>query len=160
MKQIRAPIQFRFLSCLPYLIPMMGAIAFTGQSFLAFPFTFKIAVGISPLLQIFYSNSFIPFATFFTLFLAVVRNIKINHFLRYNTMQAILLDICVMLAGLIMQYLPMYITTSFIGSWMELFILMNALYAILYCMCNCLSGVYPEIPIITEAVYAQVRDTN
>ena len=28
---------------------------------------------------------------------------------------AILLDICVMLAGLIMQYLPMYVTTSFIG---------------------------------------------
>ena len=113
---------------------------------------------ISPLLQIFYSNSFIPFVTFFTLFLAVVRNTKLDHFMRYNTMQAILLDICVMLAGLIMQYLPMYITVSVIGDMMEIFTLMNALFAIGYCMWNCLKGQYPEIPIITEAVYAQVRD--
>ena len=56
------------------------------------------AVAISPVLQVFYSNSFIPFITFFCLFLAVVRNTKLNHFLRYNTMQAILLDICVMLS--------------------------------------------------------------
>ena len=41
-----------------------------------------------------------------------MRNTKLNHFLRYNTMQAILLDICVMLAGLIMQYLPMFLTVS------------------------------------------------
>jgi len=123
-----------------------------------FPWTFKVAVLISPLLQIFYSNSFIPFVTFFTLFLAVVRNTKLNHFIRYNTMQAILLDICVMLAGLIMQYLPMYITVSIIGDLLEIFTLMNALFAIGYCMWNCLKGQYPEIPIITEAVYAQVRD--
>lgn len=136
----------------------MGAIAFTDQAFMVYPWSFKIAVGISPLLQIFYSNSFIPFVTFFTLFLAIVRNVKLNHFLRYNTMQAILLDICVMLAGLIMQYLPMYITTSFLGDFLEFMTLMNALFAIGYCMWNIIQGQYPEIPIITEAVYAQVRD--
>ena len=136
----------------------MGAIAFTDQAFMVYPITFKIAVAISPLLQIFYSNSFIPFVTFFTLFLAVVRNVKLNHFLRYNTMQAILLDICVMLAGLIMQYLPMYVTTSFLGDFLELMTLVNALFAILYCMWNVIQGQYPEIPIITEAVYAQVVD--
>jgi len=156
--KIRADFQWRILSCLPYLIPCMGAIAFTDQAFMVFPWTFKVAVLISPLLQIFYSNSFIPFVTFFTLFLAVVRNTKLNHFIRYNTMQAILLDICVMLAGLIMQYLPMYITVSIIGDLLEIFTLMNALFAIGYCMWNCLKGQYPEIPIITEAVYAQVRD--
>ena len=98
----------------------MGAIAFTGEAFMAYPVCINIALAISPLLQIFYSNSFIPFVTFFTLFLTVVRNTTMPHFVRYNTMQAILLDICVMLAGLIMQYLPMYITTSFIGDILEL----------------------------------------
>jgi len=153
-----APLQYRVLSLLPYLIPCMGAIAFTGQAFLAFPGTFAIAVGISPLLQIFYSNSFIPFVTFFTLFLAVVRNVKLNHFLRYNTMQAILLDICVMLCGLIMQYFPMFVSMSWFGHSVQIFTLMNALFALLYCAWNVCQGVYPEIPIITEAVYAQVRD--
>ena len=156
--QVYAPLQFRFLSLLPYMIPCMGAIAFTDQAFMAFPITWQIAVAISPVLQVFYSNSFIPFITFFTLFLAVVRNTKLNHFLRYNTMQAILLDICVMLAGLIMQYLPMFITVSFIGDLLETMTLMNALFAIGYCAWNVVQGQYPEIPIITEAVYAQVRD--
>ena len=143
---------------MPYLIPCMGAIAFTGEAFMAYPVCINIALAISPLLQIFYSNSFIPFVTFFTLFLTVVRNTTKPHFVRYNTMQAILLDICVMLAGLIMQYLPMYITTSFIGDILELGTLTNALLAIGYCMWNVIQGIYPEIPIITEAVYAQVRD--
>jgi hypothetical protein len=138
----------------------MGAIAFTDQAFTTFPVTFKAAVAISPLLQIFYSNSFIPFVTFFTLFLTVVRNVKLNHFLRYNTMQAILLDICVMLAGLIMQYLPIFISVSFIGNALEVFTLCNAIFALLYCAVNIIQGIYPEIPIITEAVYAQVRDQN
>ena len=134
----------------------MGAIAFTDQAFMAFPATWKVAIAISPLLQIFYSNSFIPFVTFFTLFLAVVRNVKLNHFLRYNTMQAILLDICVMLAGLIMQYLPMFVTVSRLGDMLEVFTLCNALFALTYCALCVMQGIYPEIPIITEAVYAQV----
>ena len=52
----------------------------------------------------------------------------------------------------------MYITTSFIGDILELGTLTNALLAIGYCMWNVIQGIYPEIPIITEAVYAQVRD--
>ena len=131
------------LSLLPYLIPCMGAIAFTDQAFMTYPTTFMVAVAISPLLQIFYSNSFIPFVTFFTLFLAVVRNTKLNHFLRYNTMQAILLDICVMLAGLIMQYLPMFLTVSLLGDWLELFTLVNALFAIGYCALERHPGAVP-----------------
>ena len=56
--------QFRFLSLLPYLIPCMGAIAFTDQASWR-PITWQIVVAISPVLQVFYSNSFIPFITFF-----------------------------------------------------------------------------------------------
>lgn len=138
----------------------MGAIAFTGEAFMAYPVCINIALAISPLLQIFYSNSFIPFVTFFTLFLTVVRNTTMPHFVRYNTMQAILLDICVMLAGLIMQYLPMFVTVSRLGDMLEVFTLCNALFALTYCALCVIQGIYPEIPIITEAVYAQVRDQN
>jgi len=155
-----APWYYRIFCVIIYLIPAMGAIAFTGQAFMQYNNTFSIAVGISPLLQIYYSNSFIPFLAFFGLFLGVVRNIKMNHFFRYNVMQAILLDICVMLAGLIMQYMPMSISCSVVGDMIEISVLVNALYAIGYCMWNSILGIYPEIPIITEAVYAQVRDVN
>jgi uncharacterized membrane protein len=159
-KQIRAPLYIRFLCLIPYLIPMMSAIAFTGRAFTVYPLTFKIAITVSPLLQIFYSNSFLPFATFFAIFLGIVRNIKLNHFLRYNAMQAILLDICVMLAGLILSYVPIFLVVTPIGSFLEQMVLCNALFAVGYCMFHCVRGCYPEVPILQEAVYAQVRDVN
>ena len=43
---------------------------------------------------------------------------------------------------------------------LEIFILCNAVFALGYCFFNVVQGIYPEIPIITEAVYAQVRDVN
>ena len=39
------------------------------------------------------------------MFLLVVRNEKLPHFVRFNAMQSILLDICIMLGGLIIQVL-------------------------------------------------------
>ncbi len=57
-------------------------------------------VVFGPLLNAYYSNSFTPFFVFFALFLAVVRNEKLPHFLRFNAMQSILLDICIMLGAL------------------------------------------------------------
>ena len=33
-----------------------------------------------------------------------------------------------------MQYLPMFLTVSLLGDWLELFTLVNALFAIGYCM--------------------------
>ena len=60
-----------------------------------------------PVLNLYHSSSVIPFLVFFALFLLVVRNNKLPHFVRFAAMQSILLDICLMLAGLIISYLPM-----------------------------------------------------
>ena len=75
-------------------------------------------------------------------------------------MQAILLDICVMLAGLIIQYLPVYLMISIVGSFLEVATFCNGVFAIFYSVCMALQGLYPEMPLITEAVYAQVREIN
>jgi len=53
--------------------------------------------------QTYYSNSFTPFIVFFALFLVVVRSQKLPHFLRFNALQSMLLDISIMLSGLIIQ---------------------------------------------------------
>ena len=52
-----------------------------------------------PMLNAYYSNSFTPFFVFFAMFLAVVRNENQPHFQRFNAMQSILLDICIMLGA-------------------------------------------------------------
>ncbi|CAL6278260.1 unnamed protein product [Bathycoccus prasinos] len=155
----RPPAKDRLLAILPYLIPMMGCIAFTNDGFEFFPLTLQFLDFFTAPMMIFYSNGFIPFCTFFGLFLAVVRNPKVPHFIRYNTMQAIMLDICIMLAGLIMQYLPLFLAVTFFGALVEILAFANGTYAILYSVWNAVQGLYPEIPIITEAVYAQVTES-
>ena len=121
---------WRVLSILPYLVPLMGSLAFgqdlcaplaarrrallsvafaarcgltraafPARSFDIFPLISWVLDVFGPMLNAYYSNSFTPFFVFFALFLAVVRNEKLPHFLRFNAMQSILLDICIMLGA-------------------------------------------------------------
>ena len=64
-----------------------------------YPLISWVIVVFGPLLNAYYSNSFTPFFVFFAMFLAVVRNEKLPHFVRFNAMQSILLDICIMLGA-------------------------------------------------------------
>ena len=150
----------RIVAILPFIIPLMGTIAFTHSAYSMIPLLKHAMFIFAPAMQIFYGNQFIPFLTFFALFLLVVRNEKLPHFVRYCTMQAILLDICCMLGGLIMQYMPIFVMVSWMGEWMELAVLANSFFALFYSIFNALQGLYPEIPIITEAVYAQVTEAR
>jgi|TARA_B110000003_G_scaffold204230_1_gene202945 hypothetical protein len=158
--KIRPAPYLRILAVIPFVIPLMGTIAFTHSAYEFLPL-FKHAMFIfAPAMQLFYGNSFIPFMTFFALFLLVVRNEKIPYFVRYCTMQAILLDICCMLGGLIMQYMPIFIMVSWVGEWMELWIFVNSFFALGYSIFNALQGLIPEAPLISEAVYAQVQEAR
>lgn len=150
----------RILAIIPFIIPLMGTIAFTHTAYEMLPLLKHMMFIFAPAMQIFYGNQFIPFLSFFALFLAVVRNEKVPHFVRYCTMQAILLDICCMLGGLIMQYMPIFVMVSWMGEWMELWVFANSFFALFYSIFNALQGLYPEIPIITEAVYAQVTEAR
>ena len=150
----------RILSCLPFMIPVMGTIAFTHSAYEMMPIFKHAMTFFAPPMQLFYGNQFIPFVTFFALFLLVVRNEKMPYFVRYCTMQAILLDICCMLGGLIMQYMPIFVMVSVLGEWMELCIFVNSFFALGYSIFNALQGLIPEAPLISEAVYAQVQEAR
>lgn len=43
-----------------------------------------------PFVSIYYSSQFAPLVVFFLIFLAVVRNTKLHHFVRFNAMQVAL----------------------------------------------------------------------
>jgi len=109
------------------------------------------------MLQAYYSNQFTPFFVFFALFLAVVRNEKLPHFLRFNAMQSILLDICIMLGGLIIQYMPFEMAYSWIGGLANNLVFVTGAGAVFYCFFYTLQGKYADIPTVSEAVYIQIR---
>ena len=67
-----------------------------------------------PFVDIYYSSQFAPLVVFFLLFLAVVKNTKLPHFVRFNCMQGIMIDIVTMLFNILRTYFPAELRWSII----------------------------------------------
>ena len=152
----------RIFACLPYLIPLFDGLSFSFPFFNQFPALKIILLPVLPLLSIYGQISGgIPFGSliiFLLLFFLVVRNENINHFIRFNTMQAILIDIVLSLCSLILRYVLIPIVGSgFILETLFNTIFLGVLAAVIYSVVQSALGRYAEIPTISDAVYMQVR---
>jgi hypothetical protein len=150
-------VKDRIFAALPYMLPLLYALPFGDFLLKQFPVLNIILVPLSPLIFI---QSTIPFAgliLFFVLFLAVVRNERIAHFIRFNTMQAILLDILLVLCSFAMRILAGGLGANFFLETLSNVIFLGTLAACGYGIVQSLLGRYAEIPTLSEAVYAQVR---
>ncbi|MEB3161201.1 MAG: Tic20 family protein, partial [Synechocystis sp.] len=77
-----ADIKDKLFSALVYLIPLLDAYVFGEFLFRQFPILGIIYLPIAPLLQFYYQFPFGSFIIFIVLFMAVVRNSNISHFIR------------------------------------------------------------------------------
>lgn len=150
-------VQERIFSALPYMLPLMYALEFGRDLFRQFPGLLQIIeIPLFPLLFLFQLIPFAGLIIFFALFLLVVRNENIPHFIRFNTMQAILLDIIVILCSLILGILSGGLQ-GFILVTLNNMIFLGVLAAVVYSVVQSLLGRYAEIPTLSDAVYMQVR---
>ncbi|CEJ46658.1 Tic20 family protein [Umezakia ovalisporum] len=147
----------RIFACLPYLLPLIEALTFSRYLFADFPALKLLLIPLGPVLVIYQVVPFANLIIFFALFFLVVRNEKISHFIRFNTMQAILLDIVIFLCTLLLEIL-----TPIPGAGLAVQTLSNTIFlgivaAVVYSVAQSLFGRYAEIPAISDAVYMQVR---
>lgn len=152
----------RIFACLSYLLPLFEGLRFSGPLFQQFPALEIILLPISPLLSIYAQiSSGIPFGSliiFLLLYFLVVRNENISHFIRFNTMQAILIDIVISLCSLILQFvLAPIIRGGFILDTLLNTIFLGVVAAVIYSVVQSALGRYAEIPTISDAVHMQVR---
>jgi hypothetical protein len=150
-------VQDRIFASLPYLLPLLDGLVFGKYLFNQFPVLGIILVPLQPLLNLYFGIPFAGLIVFFALFFAVVRNQNISHFIRFNTMQAILLDIILMLCNLILPILVNGIQVAFVAETLFNMIFLGIIAAITYAVVQTVMGKYAEIPTISEAVYMQVR---
>jgi uncharacterized membrane protein len=147
----------RIFACLPYLLPLVEGLAFSSYLFEQFPLLEVLFIPLSPIQGIYRSIPFASLIIFFALFFLVVRNEKISHFIRFNTMQAILLDIVLFLCFIVRE-----VFSSIPGVDFALEIISNTIFigivaAVVYSVAQSLLGRYAEIPAISDAVHPQVR---
>jgi uncharacterized membrane protein len=93
---------------------------------------------------------------FFALILLVVRNERISRFIRFNTMQAILLSFILAVFSLILSILNPNLFGELIASTLANMLFLGMLVSVGYSLVQTLRGEYAEIPTISDAVHMQV----
>jgi uncharacterized membrane protein (DUF441 family) len=149
-------VRDRIFASLPYLLPLIDGLPFGAFLFRQFPVLQLLLIPLDPLRQI-YDVPFASLIIFFALYLGVVRNENISHFIRFNAMQAILLDIVLMLCGLVLPIFSNGLQVAFIAETLSNMVFLGALAAFVYAVVQSLLGRYAEIPPLSDAVYMQVR---
>ncbi|NJN23967.1 MAG: hypothetical protein HC810_05705 [Acaryochloridaceae cyanobacterium RL_2_7] len=93
---------------------------------------------------------------FFGLYFFVVRNDRVSHFIRFNTMQALLISILLFLVRLILGLLPAVGSLAFFVTALNTSVFLAILTVFIYSVIQCFRGQYADLPSISEAVYMQV----
>jgi hypothetical protein len=148
----------RIFAALVYLLPLYSAFALGDSIFQQIPFLGAALVIVLTPLAFLYSSlgSFGSLIIFFVLFLAVVRNPRISHFIRFNTMQAILIDILVYLLGSVLKFFDERLGANFVLETLFNVVFLGAFAACVYSIIQSVIGKYADIPTISEAAYSQV----
>lgn len=148
----------RIFAALVYLLPLYSAFALGDSIFQQIPFLGAALVIVLTPLAFLYSSlgSFGSLIIFFVLFFAVVRNPRISHFIRFNTMQAILIDILVSLLRLVLDFVARGLGANFVLETLFNVVFLGAFAACVYSIIQSVIGKYADIPTISEAAYSQV----
>lgn len=164
--------QERFLSLLPYLLPLLDVMLFSGPFREMVPAADIVLLPLLLLAIVYLSVPFLSLGIFFGLFMLVVRNDSIAHFIRFNALQSIMIGIALTIAQVLMldvlgpilgiamgPNLTLAIAgpTAFLGETLFNFLFFSVVAAVGYSGVQVIRGHYPEIPTISDVVYMQVR---
>lgn len=148
----------RICAALPYLLVLYDGIPFSDSILRVFPWLATVLYPILlPVILLYRSFPFASLIVFFGLFFFVIRNEKIKHFIRFNTMQALLLTIILFVVQLILGFLGGGLgALSFLFTAINTSVFLAVLIAFIFAVVQTLRGLYAELPSISEAVYLQV----
>lgn len=114
---------------------------------------------LDPLVQFFYGVPFASFAAFLAIYYFIVQNYNFNRFVRFNAMQAVMLDICLVFPSL----LEMVFGRPTSGAMLNIYIMgyntvwLMVLIFVAYGIGSALSGQWGRLPLIADAAENQVR---
>ena len=156
----------RLYASLPYLLPITAAVGFGAFLFLQFPPLFYVFLPVFKLNQILSISIIdfisIRFVVWICVFIFVVRSYKVNHFIRFNAMQSLLLDVIVALVGALTQILEVALGQlaffPFVLQIIASVTFLGITAAFIYSVFQCVLGKYSDkIPLISDVAYMQVR---
>ncbi|KAK4523250.1 hypothetical protein GAYE_PCTG50G1143 [Galdieria yellowstonensis] len=150
----------RLLAFLPYFMPLLDGVVYGRFVFAKYPIISAfIFYPLQPLLIIYRGIPFLPFILFAMLFYFIVRNEKVDNFIRFNTMQAILIDLVLIIPQMFLHAtsasgaIPAVVVES-LCSLVFYAIMVTTAYVLL---CVFRGSKPDQVPIISEASEAQLK---
>ena len=150
------PLWQRLLGLLAYLLPWSDALSFGRELYNLFPWISYLALPATPVLLLERSIPFGGFLLFLVLFLVVVRNPNVPYYLRFNVLQAILLDILLVVLALAFNVLLSPLGNSLMIRTLNNTVFIGALVLVLYASIQCIRGNEADLPSLSEAVRMQL----
>ncbi len=150
------PISQRIISILIYILPFCEGIAFGGYLFNEFP---MLKLLVIPTMPIIYIQQLIPFGSlilYISCFIFIIRNPNVSYFIRYNTMQAILINISLIIINFLFKILSGALDYSLLIRSLSNTIFISLLAIVIFSIFQCLQGKEPDIPGISNAVRIQL----
>ena len=150
------PLWEKIISSFMYMLPWSAAIIFGKYLFIDLPFLKWLIV---PALPVIFLQQFIPFGgliLFLIIFLFIIRNPKISYFIRFNSLQAILLNIGLIILNYIFEIFLKPFENSLLVQTFFSTILIGMLAIISFSIYKCLEGKEPDLPGISDAVKIQL----
>ena len=138
----------RLSSVFLYTLPLKASIPFGYYLFYKYSFLKLLLFLTFPIAIIEKSLPFGGFLLFIILYAGLARNPKVPYFVRYNACQALLIDIALIIISYLMRIFPIVE----MGSIIFIFTLCIFIYSIF----QCITGVEPEIPLISKSVRMQI----
>jgi len=150
------PLWQRLLGLLAYLLPWSDALSFGRELYNLFPWIAYLALPATPVLLLERSIPFGGFLLFLVLLLVVVRNPNVPYYLRFNVLQAILLDILLVVLALAFNVLLSPLGNSLMIRTLNNTVFIGALVLVLYASIQCVRGKEADLPTLSEAVRMQL----
>ena len=155
----------RLISSLAFLVPFVEISSYFGP---------KVFLSTeSTVLKTFYVNYVLKMSTFYTentyvvfifmvwVFITCSRgSVPLTKFVRFNVIQAILLNIICSCVGVIFTFLPVVLKESMLGSIFANFLYLGIILLIAYSSLLIAYGRYPSIPVLSDAARLQVQQRD
>ena len=162
MTNIFIKISERGVGILSYIFPFIEVSYYFGSK--VFLSTDNIALKyfyvryLDKLANLYATNTYLIFALMVGTFLICSRGtLPLTKFVRFNVIQAILVNIICSCVGSIFSFSPIILRESVIGVLFANFIYLGVIGLIIYSSFMISFGRYPKIPVLSEAAKLQVQ---
>ncbi|GAV92413.1 hypothetical protein CFOL_v3_35792 [Cephalotus follicularis] len=152
------PATDRLISAVAYTLPFFNSIQYGRFLFMQYPSLGLLFDPLLPLLSLYKSIPYASFVAFFALYLGVVRNPSFSQYVRFNSMQAVTLDVLLVV--------PLLLTRIFspgrVGMGFRVMVWCHNVMFVFSCLCfvyglvSSLLGRTPYLPFVADAAGRQM----